>query len=341
MAPASSVTSGADSAAPPLPPRPNNALPHIRRRPVNTAPLPASSLTPTALPASPSLTQTVPLRPPRPEFSNPGPGVAQYADERPGSLEQPIISNTSVFSGPQATSSMPAPHGQASATTNSQSPQSSDRRSSWSSTFGIMAKAALLESLAPGMSSLISRDQAPPALSTQPPTTPLSGNQVIVNDVSLGQADIMSLQALLGAVLPGSYWYDRRSGAYGMIGGPCSGFLSPGLPLGCGQLAENASGNTGTGVFINGRQIHSVDVVGLQSAGTVVMPGRWWVNGDGTYGAEGSPLILGRLNLRASASASGGAGGSHSWSTSMGHYGGSDGQGFSYVGGPGWSYYSG
>ncbi|KAH7009345.1 uncharacterized protein B0I36DRAFT_58683 [Microdochium trichocladiopsis] len=198
-----------------------------------------------------------------------------------------------------------------------------------------------MESLAPAMSTLLFLDQNTPATSRQSSSVPSSAGQVIVNGVSLGQTDIMSLQALVGVVMPGSYWYDRRSGAYGVLQGPCSGCLSPGLPLGGGQLAPDASGNTGTGVFINGRQIHSVDVAGLQRAGVVVMPGRWWVNADGSYGAEGNPVVLGRLNLHASADAGGGTGGSHSWSTSMGHYGGSDGQGFSYVGGPGWSYYSG
>ena len=124
-----------------------------------------------------------------------------------------------------------------------------------------------------------------------------------------------------------------------MAGGPCSGFLSANLPLGGGQLASDASGHTGTGVFINGREIHTSAVVGLQRMGAVVMPGRWWLNADGSYGAEGSFVVLG--NLRLQANAANNAGGAHSWSTSMGHYGGSDGQGFSYVGGPGWSYSSG
>jgi len=117
------------------------------------------------------------------------------------------------------------------------------------------------------------------------------------------------------------------------------GFLAPSLHLGGAPLAPDASGNTGTGVFINGREIHSDDVAQLRGMGTVVMPGRWWLDANGSYGAEGSPVIIGYLNRQAPAS--GGGGSAHSWSTNAGHYGGSDGQGFSYVGGPGWSYYSG
>ncbi|RKK74043.1 hypothetical protein BFJ69_g8782 [Fusarium oxysporum] len=180
-----------------------------------------------------------------------------------------------------------------------------------------------------------------PAFSAQVAARPLEGqlNQVVVNGVKLGQADLLALQAVVGPILPGSYWYDRVSGAYGMAGGPCNGFLSANLPLGGGPLASDASGCTGTRVFINGREIHTIDIMGLQRMGAVVMQGRWWLNADGSYGPEGSFVVLGRLRLQANAANN--AGGAHSWSTGMGHYGGSDGQGFSYVGGPGWSWSSG
>lgn len=133
--------------------------------------------------------------------------------------------------------------------------------------------------------------------------------------------------------------------------------MAAGLALGGGQLAWDASGNTGTRVFINGREIHAMDVLALQGMGVLVMPGNWWLNADGSYGVEGSPISLGNLKLQALANisssgfgggyggwgggAGGASGGSSSWSTSMGHYGGSDGQGFTYVGGPGWSWSNG
>jgi len=121
------------------------------------------------------------------------------------------------------------------------------------------------------------------------------------------------------------------------MGGPCRGFITPGLALGGGQLAHDASGNTGTRVFINGREIHATDVIGLQGMGVTVMQGNWWLNADGSYGFAGNPIPLGNLRLQA-ATAGGGGGGAHTWSTRMGHYGGSDGQGFMYIGGPGWSW---
>ncbi|KAH7124316.1 hypothetical protein EDB81DRAFT_861027 [Dactylonectria macrodidyma] len=198
----------------------------------------------------------------------------------------------------------------------------SARRSSWRSTLGQVAQSASFG--------------GPIAF----PQASSFANNITVNGVELGQADVLSLQGLLGAVIPGNYWYDRRSGAYGSAGGPCTGFLVAGLALGNGQLDQHASGNTGTDVFINGREIHAVDALSLQAMGVPVRPGRWWVNGDGSFGMEGSPIPLGNLRLQAMANP-GAGGGTQSWSTSMGHYGGSDGQGFTYVGGPGWSHSSG
>jgi len=171
------------------------------------------------------------------------------------------------------------------------------------------------------------------------PSAPSYTSCVIVNGVELNQSEIQILQAAIGPVYPGSYWYDPRCGAFGLIGGPCRGVLPGGPALGGGQLARNASGNTGTGVFINGREIHSMDVSALQGMGVTVLPGSWWVNADGTYGMEGSPFPLGNLRLQAMATKNS-SGGDHTWQTSMGHHGGSDGQGFWYVGGPGWTVYN-
>ncbi|KAK4033700.1 hypothetical protein C8A01DRAFT_39828 [Parachaetomium inaequale] len=168
------------------------------------------------------------------------------------------------------------------------------------------------------------------------------GGQVIVNGVTLGQADLLTLQSALGTVVPGNYWYDSISGAYGTVGGPCTGFLAAGgAALGGGALAPDASGRTGTGVFINGREIHSQDVAALQATGATVLPGRWWVRADGSYGAEGNPQALGNLRLQAGASSYAYGGNAQTWGTSQGNFGGTDGQGFTYIGGPGWSWYSG
>lgn len=74
---------------------------------------------------------------------------------------------------------------------------------------------------------------------------------------------VAQLEKLYGAAAPaGDYWYDGRSGAAGRWGGPTFGFLPPGLALG-GALPANASGGgngTLSGVFINGRELHPIDV---------------------------------------------------------------------------------
>lgn len=96
-------------------------------------------------------------------------------------------------------------------------------------------------------------------------------------------------------------------------------------------MAPNASGPSNTGVFINGRQIHTSDVAQFQIIGIHCIPGRYWVNADGTYGWEGIMMPLGNLQMQAMASKKGGSG-YGSWSNGD-SFGGSDGQGFNYVGG--------
>jgi len=89
--------------------------------------------------------------------------------------------------------------------------------------------------------------------------------------------------------LPGpSHWYDPTSGAWGVAGGPALGFAPPGLEWG-GKLRADAS-NGDTGVFVNGRELHRVDVALLMQI-TTVIPGRYWVNAIGDYGFEGGPKL--------------------------------------------------
>ena len=49
----------------------------------------------------------------------------------------------------------------------------------------------------------------------------------------------------------------------------------------------DASG-TGTGVFINGREIHTVEVMRLMEMfGSPIQQGRYWLGADGVGGVEG------------------------------------------------------
>ena len=113
---------------------------------------------------------------------------------------------------------------------------------------------------------------------------------VIVNGQTVSVQTLQNLQKIYPApIVPGRYWYDPMSGAYGNEGSPILGQMLPGLALG-GPLRADASRGT-AGVFINGRQITHVEKAYLeQTCQTVVAPGRYWVNAQGMGGIEGGPV---------------------------------------------------
>ena len=65
------------------------------------------------------------------------------------------------------------------------------------------------------------------------------------------------------------------------------------MPLG-GELPPDIS-KGGTQVFINGRELHPVDVQGLARLVGPVAPGRYWLDAQGNAGYENGPAIA---NLR-------------------------------------------
>jgi hypothetical protein len=115
--------------------------------------------------------------------------------------------------------------------------------------------------------------------------------RVVVNGVALPPATVRALEHRLGVdIRPGAYWYDRRSGAFGAPGGPTSGFVLAGLRVG-GPLSPHASGRHATRVFVNGRELHPVDVRALTRLLGPVPHGRYWLDGRGNYGLEGRAAI--------------------------------------------------
>jgi hypothetical protein len=132
-----------------------------------------------------------------------------------------------------------------------------------------------------------------------PAVTAPAARAITFNGVSARPADLEILakfEAAWGVQVPsGDYWYDDKSGAAGIWGGPTRGFLGAGLGLGGVPVPANASGGgngTLTGVFINGRELHPLDVHGLASwLGQPVIPGAWWVDGQGNFGVVGQPAI--------------------------------------------------
>ena len=146
-----------------------------------------------------------------------------------------------------------------------------------------------------------------------------------------GWQTLEQLEALSRTRLPdGSYWYDAMSGAAGRWGGPAAVLLIPGLPLG-GRLPAQASGGGNgrlTAIFVNGRELHPLDVQALVATYGQAWPGRWWVNGAGLFGPEGGPAI-GNLRQAAAAAASRGGPWLRGHGTgSNGFWAGGDGNGY-------------
>ena len=139
-----------------------------------------------------------------------------------------------------------------------------------------------------------------------PSTQPASGRQVLVNGVRLRDDELNSLEQRYRTQIPnGAYWYDKMCGAWGMQGGPVLCTIEVNLNLGGPLQADASNGNTG--VFINGRELHYLDIALLQRVVPMILPGRWWLDTYGNFGSEGGPMLG---NLWAFAQTQGGGGGS-------------------------------
>lgn len=123
-----------------------------------------------------------------------------------------------------------------------------------------------------------------------------AGRSVVINRHPLPADTLRMLEEHFRTTIPdGRYWYDAVSGAWGLEGGHTRGFTLAGLPLG-GRLPADISGG-GTGVFINGRELHPIDVQGLQALVGQVLPGRYWLDGQGYAGYEGGPAIANLMQV--------------------------------------------
>lgn len=116
---------------------------------------------------------------------------------------------------------------------------------------------------------------------------------IIINGRPISPQQVRELQAQYGQVAPpGRYWYDTRSGMWGVEGDALMGFIRPGHDF--GPLAANASrGNTG--VFINGREINMAEAGFYQRLAGRVYQGHWWIDGRGNVGLEGNPSPMGNI----------------------------------------------
>lgn len=205
---------------------------------------------------------------------------------------------------------------------------------------------------------LVQRNPVPPAGASQQQTTAATSqtagsaltsqtsqaNTVFINQKPVEEAKLDELKRLYGAAPPpGRYWYDPRSGLYGIWGYEAAGYIRPGHDF--GPLPEDASrGNTG--VYINGRHINLTEAQFFQRIFGAVYQGRWWLDGQtGNVGLEGNPMPMANLVVAMQqASRAGGGGGSggggYRWRDNINNSSGGAENGCVWVNSPGSTYSS-
>jgi hypothetical protein len=147
--------------------------------------------------------------------------------------------------------------------------------------------------------------------------------QIIINNAILSETQIAEIEKTYG-IKPksGNYWYDAKSGLYGVMGYPAFGFMLPGHDF--GTLDRNAS-NGHTGVFVNKRELPQSEwAVWSYMIGYWIQRGSYWMDHNGNAGYEGNPIPLINLYAAAQQNAYSGQGGSgdNFWSSrfSAGNY---------------------
>lgn len=120
--------------------------------------------------------------------------------------------------------------------------------------------------------------------------------KVYINRVRLSDAKLGAYEAQYGTKIPdGRYWYDAICGAWGREGGATEGFIQPGLDL-PKPIPANISGG-GTGIFINGREIHIQEQQALQNLLGETYPGWYWLDANGNLGPIGQPALLNLIQV--------------------------------------------
>ncbi|PHS19508.1 MAG: hypothetical protein COA86_04290 [Kangiella sp.] len=114
---------------------------------------------------------------------------------------------------------------------------------------------------------------------------------VYVNNQKLDDSSVYTLEQFYKIIIAdGYYWYDNLSGHWGFMGSPPQGQIVSGLGLG-GPMPQNAS-NGKTGVIVNGRELHQIEVNQIIKAYGKVYRGRFWLNAQGLAGYEGQQAIF-------------------------------------------------
>jgi hypothetical protein len=151
------------------------------------------------------------------------------------------------------------------------------------------------------------------------PVCIFASEKVSINGSILSNPQIAEYEGIYGVKpQPGSYWYDKWSGLYGVMGYPAYGFMLAGHEF--GPLDQSAS-NGDTGVIINGRELPQAEwAIWSQILGYWIQPGSYWFDHNGNAGYEGIPVVLVNFFLAAQQNAyTGNQGGSDNfWSSRFG-----------------------
>ncbi len=132
---------------------------------------------------------------------------------------------------------------------------------------------------------------------------------VSINGAALSTAQIADIEKTYGVrPKPGSYWYDAKSGLYGVVGYSAYGYMQPNHHFGK-MKSDVSKGNTG--VFINGREIQQSEfTVWSYMVGAWIQPGKYWLDHQGNAGYEGNPAAVTNLFVSAKQNGYRGQGGS-------------------------------
>jgi hypothetical protein len=164
---------------------------------------------------------------------------------------------------------------------------------------------------------------APAAGEAEGEGTDATDGAVFVNRTELAATALQDIATRYGTrIPPGRYWYDAHCGAWGVEGGPTLGFTAAGLEL-AGPLPSDISGR-GTGIFINGREIHQQDRMALVAMFGVTYPGRYTLDSMGNLSIEGGAFLVNLVQASRSSQQSASGGGLYS---GMGGTVGTDGSG--------------
>jgi len=164
--------------------------------------------------------------------------------------------------------------------------------------------------------------------------------EIIMNGIAWNENMIIEFEKIYRVKpLPGNYWYDTKSGLWGIWGGDAVGFIYSGHQYGI--LTRNSS-NGNSGVIINGRELPVSEVITWQQiTGGSAVPGRYWLDSQGNLGYEGSPYAVLNLYVVAAQNSYGGNRGNGGqdgfWSSrfSAGNYDAGSGSGYISVPGYG------